>query len=106
MLNIKKLLTKMLTMFNKMIVIKSVSGSASVGGNTNAAITVTPPTVSGYTPFAIYNINNSHGANFPITDFGITGGRVIVRNLTSTTTTVTVTVTYAYIRTALWGGNV
>lgn len=94
------------SVLSNMIVIKSASGSATINGNTNAAILVTPPTVSGYTPIAIYNINNDHGANFPITDFGVTSGRVVVRNLTSTSTTVKITVTYVYIRTALFGGSV
>ena len=104
MLKIKATLAKVLGVFSKMFVTKNVAVTATVRASTNQVFNITPPTIAGYTPIAIYQLSNSHGANFPITDFGVATGRVIVRNLTNTATDVTITATYLYAKTILWGG--
>lgn len=105
MLKIKATLAKVLGVFSKMFVTKSVVVTATVKASTNQQFNITPPAIAGYTPIGIYQISNSHGASFPITDFGVASERVVLRNLTNTATDVTITATYLYAKTILcWGG--
>ena len=88
----------------RMFHFQNQSGSATISGNTNGSVSITLPTISGYTPVGIMAIQNSHGANFCITDYRITSGteaRVVMRNLASTAATITVTVKVLYVRSNL-----
>lgn len=99
MLGIKETLTKLMT--EKILHFETNTGSATINGNTNGVVVVSVPSVSGYTVQGIVVIQNSHGANFAITDYTIIdvdSARVILRNLTSTAATVTVTVKFMYVR--------
>ena len=104
MLNVKKLLTKILTLCNGAIIARDVSGSVTIGASTNGTITFTLPTISGYTYVGIVGIRNSHGVNFPITDFDAANHRAVVRNLTTTQTTVTLTARLLFVKNGIWGG--
>lgn len=104
MFKIKATLAKVLGVFPAMFVTKNVAVTVTVRASTNAEFKIKPPAIAGYTPIGIYQLTNSHGANFPITDFGVASGRVVLRNLTNTATSVTITATYLYAKTILWGG--
>ena len=105
MLNVKKLLTKVLVLCKGAIVTRDVSASATVNGNTNALFYFSVPSISGYTYIGIIGVKNSHGANFPITDFSAGSHTAVVRNLTSTQTTVTLTARLLFVKNELWGGS-
>lgn len=105
MLSIKKLLTKITVLLKGAVIVRSASITGSVRGNTNEGFYFTPPSVSGYTYVGIVGVRNSHGANFPITDFDSLNKRVVIRNLTATTTDVTITAILLYVKNELWGGG-
>ena len=101
--SIKELIAKITGILSKAIITRDVSASATVGANTNAAVTFTVPSISGYTYVGIVGITNSHGANFALTDFNANAHRAVIRNLTSTSTTVTLTGRLLFVKTNLWG---
>lgn len=103
-LSIKTLLSKVTKLLNGMILTRDVSSSVTVGANTNAPITFTVPSIAGYTYIGIIGITNSHGVNFPITDFNAASHRAVVRNLTSTSTTVTLTGRLLFVKSNIVGG--
>lgn len=102
--SIQESLTNLLTLCNGAIIARDVSGSGTIGASTNGAITFTLPTISGYTYVGIVGIRNSHGANFPITDFDAANHRAVIRNLTTTQTTVTLTARLLFVKNGIWGG--
>ena len=81
---------------NKYIKTKELSASGDVDGNSNKSFPFSNTAITGYTMIGLIEVKNSHGANFPITDFR--KEHVVVRNLTATTTTVTITATGLYVR--------
>ena len=104
MLSVKKLLMKITALLKSAVIVRSVSVTGPVRSSTNEAFLFTPPSVSGYTYVGIIGVNNSHGANFPITDFDSINKRVVIRNLTTTTTNVTITTRLLYVKNELLGG--
>lgn len=80
-----------------LITTRDVSGTISVGANSNGALSFTVPTIPGYTYLGIIGIANSHGANFPITDFDAPNHRAVVRNLTASDATVTLTARLLFV---------
>lgn len=105
MLSIKEWIAKVTGTLDGAIITRDVQSSATVGANTNAAVTFTVPSISGYTYIGFVGITNSHGANFPLTDFNAKSHRAVIRNLTSTSTTVTLTGRLLFVKTNLWGGG-
>lgn len=101
--SIKELIKKVTSVLNGAVIARDVVSSATVGANTYAAVTFTVPSISGYTYVGIVGITNSHGANFPITDFNANSHRAVIRNLTSTSTAVTLTARLLFVKTNLWG---
>lgn len=88
----------------RMFHFENLSGSATIGANTNGAINLTLPTVDNYTPVGIVGITNSHGANFCITTFRLisaTSAQVVMRNVASSSATITITAKVLYVRTNL-----
>lgn len=73
--------------------------TVNVGANTSAGFYFSPPSISGYTYIGIIGIANSHGGNFPITEFSPEQKRIVLRNMTTTATNVTLTATLLYVRT-------
>lgn len=78
---------------------RDIAAVANVPGNSNACITIPVPSISGYTYLGIIGIKNSHGANFPITDFSAGEHRIVVRNLTGTAAEVTLTARLLFVST-------
>ena len=79
----------------KMVKTQTLQGSKEIPANSNGSITISAASLTGYILIGLVEIQNSHGANFPITDFK--KDRVVVRNLTGTAATVTITATGLYI---------
>lgn len=102
--SLKVLISKVTGLLSNAFTTASASATVRVNANTNSAFTITPPTVSGYTPIAIRNVQNSHGADFCLTDFRVSGF-VVLRNVSSTAANVTVTLTWLYAKSELVGGG-
>ena len=90
-----------LALMRNMIHLETVAATGTVNANTNAVISASYPTVSGYTPIGIIDVRNSAGASIAITEFAILGAvaRVVARNLSASSVSVTITMTVLYIPT-------
>lgn len=110
MLDVKKLLTKIVSALNTPIyTTRSATASGTVSGNSNARISGTLPTVSGYTPAAIMYVRSNAGANICITEFGINYNgdehniSSVVKNVGSSSVNVTHTYGVIYLKKKVGG---
>lgn len=91
--------------YTALVGVAETRATASVGANSNASFTLTPPTKSGYTVIAMVDVRNSAGASVVITEFSTGLTRVVARNLTGSALNVTITARYLYIRSGAYGGS-